>query len=236
MVRPKLLRHFVALAKAVQQIGVALDLAPGVWEHKVVGTSQRLVHVRRDESGRGRLGRLFLTTLPHNQRLLVSLYEDLELTSRRGGNDHADANSMSRPKKFSCKAHVTQGGREAHSRYFAAQNILDAVHQGLKLLPPLRPDKRMQLIDHKKCGHLKHRRDGRPSIAQQCLEGLWSDEQDSVPLLQELGLGRRTNIAMPRPHGDIQLLAELVEPTKLVVDEGFERTDVDDEPRLIALQ
>ncbi|MNL88609.1 hypothetical protein D3C87_2184150 [compost metagenome] len=57
-----------------------------------------------------------------------------------------------------------------------------------------------------------------------------------MPLLQELGLGRRTNIAMPRPHGDIQLLAELVEPTKLVVDEGFERTDVDDEPRLIALQ
>ena len=94
----------------------------------------------------------------------------------------------------------------------------------------------MQLIDHKKSGHLKHSRDRCPSIAQQCLERLWSDKQDSVPLLQELGLGRCTNITMPRPNRDIQLFAKLVESTKLVVDEGLQRADVDDEPRFLALQ
>ena len=69
--------------------------------------------------------------------------------------------------------------------------------------------------------------DGPVLVEQHGLQGLGGDLEDAGGALHEPGLVALGHVAVPVPDGDVRLLAQVVEPGELVVDEGLQRTDVD---------
>ena len=62
---------------------------------------------------------------------------------------------------------------------------------------------------------------------QQRLQRFRRDLEDAGGMLQHLRLVGLGHIAVPVPDGNVRFLAQLVQPLELVVDEGFQRPDVD---------
>jgi hypothetical protein len=108
--------------------------------------------------------------------------------------------------------------------------------QGLELLPSLGPDECVQFVNYEVRGMFENSADRRPSVAKQRFKGLRSDEKNAMAFRQELGFYRCRDIPVPRPDRDVQLLAQPLEPTKLVVDKRFERADVGNKLRPVSLK
>ena len=62
---------------------------------------------------------------------------------------------------------------------------------------------------------------------EHCFEGLGSYLEYSGWLFEHFSLVGLCNIAVPVPNRNVSFLAQLCQSRKLIVDEGFQRTDVD---------
>jgi hypothetical protein len=61
---------------------------------------------------------------------------------------------------------------------------------------------------------------------EQCLKRFRGDQQDACGLLKGAGFGAGRYVAMPRHHGQINVLANLGETARLIGDQGFQRPDI----------
>jgi hypothetical protein len=100
------------------------------------------------------------------------------------------------------------------------------MHQGLDLFSSLKADEGMQLINHDVLDVGHHPRDGWPPIHKEGFQGFRGDQQHPIGTLQELLLLAVGDITMPASNRDLQRVTELVEPSPLIIDQRFERTDV----------
>ena len=64
-------------------------------------------------------------------------------------------------------------------------------------------------------------------IFQQCFERLRRSLHNSLRLFQRFAFLRLTCLAMPLPDRNVRVFQQFFEPHKLVIDQGFERTDVE---------
>src|SRR6185437_4081771 len=133
------------------------------------------------------------------------------------------------PQELRRQAHVTQRGGKTNARHRASQCDFDAVHQRLQLLSAFGADERVKFIDDKEGHLLEQGGDAGATVTQRGFQGLRRDQEHPGRLLHELPLGSRGDIPMPRPDGYVQVLAEAFKPSELVVDQRFQRADVDDQ-------
>ena len=86
---------------------------------------------------------------------------------------------------------------------------------------------RVDLVDDHEAQVAKEVGDGAVAVQQHGLERLGRDLQDARGVLEQAMLVRLGHVAVPVPHGDVRLGAEVVQAHELVVDEGLERAHVE---------
>ena len=87
----------------------------------------------------------------------------------------------------------------------------------------------MKFVDDEKSCVAKHTLDLGSLIAQHRFERFWRDEKYALRMLHETRFACTGNIPVPRVDWNPQLTAKDFKAPELVVDEGFERADVDNQ-------
>ena len=64
-------------------------------------------------------------------------------------------------------------------------------------------------------------------MQEQRLQRFRCDLEDTGGLFQQLRLVTLGHISMPVPYRDIRFGAKVGQPAELIVDQGFQRTDID---------
>ena len=121
---------------------------------------------------------------------------------------------------------VADGGGKADPPRRAARQAAQALDQTEGLQPPVRPQQGVDLVDHDEAQVAEERRDFHVLVDQQCLQGFRRDLEDAGGMLQQLLLFGGRRVPVPAGDGNARLLAQLVQPAELVVDQRFQRGDV----------
>ena len=85
----------------------------------------------------------------------------------------------------------------------------------------------MQLVNHDEAQIAKEPWDRHVTMQEQRLKRLRRDLQDARRSLHQPRLMRLPHIPVPVPNGDVRPVAKLCQALELIVDEGFQRSNVD---------
>ena len=85
----------------------------------------------------------------------------------------------------------------------------------------------VELVDDDGTGALEESRDLESPQYEHGLQGFRGDEQDPLWVGPGTGLNALGDIPVPWVYGQLGVLAEVLCPSQLVIDEGFEWSDVD---------
>ena len=89
----------------------------------------------------------------------------------------------------------------------------------------------MHFVDDDEAEISEQAADFRVTAEHERLQRLRRDLQNARRVLQKLSLVRLRHIAVPVPHRNIRLFAEVIEPGKLIIDERFQRSYVQSSDR-----
>ena len=121
---------------------------------------------------------------------------------------------------------VADGGAEAYAPRLDTGHAAETLYQAEGLPAAVAAKKGVYLVDYHKAQVAEEMGYLAVALQQHGLKALWRNLQDAGGALHEFLLVRLRHVAMPVPHGYAALGADVVETHKLVVDEGFQRGDV----------
>ena len=134
--------------------------------------------------------------------------------------------SAARREEPSGRLRIADGGGEPDSPRVASGQPAQAFDQAERLQPAVGAQKRMDLVDHDEPQVAEQRRDLRVLVDHHGFQRFRGDLQDARRLAQEFPFPRLRHIAVPAVHVDAFLLAQLVQTSELVVDQGLQRRDI----------
>ena len=122
---------------------------------------------------------------------------------------------------------VADGSRQADAAGVDARHAREALDAAQRLPAAVAAQKRMHLVDHHKTQVAEKPGHSRMLVHEQRFERLGRNLQDTRGVLEHARLVRGAHVAVPVPHGDARLSAQVVQTVELVVDECLERAHVD---------
>ena len=102
------------------------------------------------------------------------------------------------------------------------------MQQAAQLRAPFGAEERVQLVNHDVLQAREQRADCPAAQDEECFERFGRDEQDPVGPFQDGGFFRAGNVAVPAMDRDFQPLAQARQPVELIIDQGFQRSHVED--------
>ena len=122
---------------------------------------------------------------------------------------------------------VADGGGQTDAPWIDVRHAGEPLNQTEGLPSTVATDEGVDLVDDNEAQVMEQLRNRRMLAQQQRLQRFRRDLEDARGMLQHLRLVGLGHIAVPVPDGNVRFLAQLVQPLELVVDEGFQRPDVD---------
>ena len=117
-----------------------------------------------------------------------------------------------RREKTSRRFQITDGGGEAHTARMAACRLRQPFEQAQRLPAAVAAHQRMDLVNDDKTQIAEKPHNLAVAPQHQRLEGLGRDLKDAGGAFQQLALLRLRHIAVPVPHRDLRLSAEVIQP------------------------
>ena len=121
---------------------------------------------------------------------------------------------------------LANGGRQTDTARIDTCCAAETLDEAQRLAAPVAPEEGMDLVDDDEAKVAEEVGNLCMAMEEHGLKALGRDLQDAAGMLQEFLLPRLRHVAMPVPHRDTTLLADVVEPHELVVDECLEGGDI----------
>ncbi len=122
---------------------------------------------------------------------------------------------------------VAHGGGQADAPGVDPRQTAQTLNKAQGLSAPVPPQEGVNLVDDHEPQITEELGDSGVLVEQHGLQGLRGDLQNAGGALHEPFLVALGHVAVPVPDGNVCLLAQVVEPEELVVDEGLQGADVD---------
>ena len=122
---------------------------------------------------------------------------------------------------------ISYGCRKADAPRIDARHTGETLDEAERLAAPVPAQERVDLVDNDVAQVVEQAGHEGVLVQQERLERFRRYLEDAARMLQHLRLMRSGNVPVPVPHRDTGFLAEVVQAHELVVDERFERSDVD---------
>ena len=147
------------------------------------------------------------------------------------GNDGVA--TATRREELPCRFGVADGRRESDTPRPAACQTAEPFDEAEGLHSPVAAQQRVNLVDDDEAQVAEQRRDFHVLVDEQRFQRLGGDLEDARRLPQQLPFPGLRCVSVPPRDTDAGLLAQFVQPSELVVDEGLQRSDVKhaDRPR-----
>ena len=234
VMRVELVRQAGVLGKLPQPVGVALDLLARIGEDQVRPAAQAPEQMRRDAAGARVVGFLgffrlgvglvgFRLRREHDQ----PLEQQLEFLLVGRAPDDLDVPWRVRPQIRARQLHVSQGRRQADPPDAAADRRLQPPQQRSQLDAPFGVEHGMQFVDDHAVGRREETRRLEAAPREDRFQGFRRDEQDAPRIAGRPRLQAARHVPVPAMHGNLERLAQALEPPELIVDESLQRADVE---------
>ena len=130
-------------------------------------------------------------------------------------------------QKFPAFFRVADGGGQADAPGIDPSQPAQPLNQTQCLPTPVPPEQGVHLVDDHKTQISEKAGDGGVLVQQHGLQGFRGDLQNAGGMLHHPGLVALSHISVPVPHRNVRLGAQVIQPEELVVDQRFQRADVD---------
>ena len=145
------------------------------------------------------------------------------------GVDFRDDGLPPRPQRqeFAGSLRVTDGGRQSDTPGIDSRNSGQPLDEAQRLPAPVAPQEGMHLVNDHKPQVAEQLCNGRVLVQKQRFQRFRRDLENAGGVAHELRLMALGNVPVPVPHRDIRFGAQVVQPGKLVVDQRFQRANID---------
>ena len=230
VVDEKTLRLMIGLAVLPQALADRLALLSGIGENQALFPPRMLENIAHARigrfgggirrglgSGRFRHGLLSLVRLGLRIEKMLHGQPPHLFSAVKPGDDRPAA--AARREKPPCRLRVADGRGKADPSGTAAGQTAEPLDQTEGLHAPVAAQEGMDLIDDDKAQIAEQGRDFHMLVDHQRFQGFRRDLKDAGGLPDQFSLLRLRRVPVPAGHGNPGLLAQLVQPPELVVDE-----------------
>ena len=121
---------------------------------------------------------------------------------------------------------IPDGGGQSDAAWTAAGQAAQAFDQTEGLQSAVRPEERMDFVDHNESQIPKQGGNLHMFVDEHGLEGFGRDLQNAGGMPEQFLFSGHCGVPVPAGHDNAFLLAEFTQASELIVDQGFERGDI----------